>query len=129
MDAGSSQGRGEGGRRRTDAKRRAGKAESLKTETLEFGNSVEPPGNARNTKIRCRRSEDGRQKQKAEILKTEIHFHFANFNIWQTGGGSNNIRLARLPHLSYGDSMKTLTIRLPDVLARRIEQESLTRRV
>ena len=47
----------------------------------------------------------------------------------QTGGASNNIRLARLPHLSYGAAMKTLTIRLPDVLARRIEQESLTRRV
>ena len=34
-----------------------------------------------------------------------------------------------LPHLSYSALMKTLTVRLPDVLARRIEQESLTRRV
>ena len=40
-----------------------------------------------------------------------------------------NNRLARLPHLSYDEVMKTLTIRLPDVLARRIEQESLARRV
>ena len=31
--------------------------------------------------------------------------------------------------MSYSVPMKTLTIRLPDVLARRIEQESITRRV
>jgi len=31
--------------------------------------------------------------------------------------------------LSYSVFMKTLTVRLPDVLARRIEQESITRRV
>ena len=31
--------------------------------------------------------------------------------------------------MSYNVQVKTLTIRLPDVLARRIEQESITRRV
>jgi len=40
-----------------------------------------------------------------------------------------NNRLARLPDLSYAAVMKTLTIRLPDVLARRIEQESVARGV
>lgn len=44
-------------------------------------------------------------------------------------GGGNKNRLARLPRLSYAKAMKTLTIRLPEVLARRIEQESLARRV
>ena len=38
-------------------------------------------------------------------------------------------RIASLPHLSYNRLMKTLTVRLPDALAHRIEQESLTRRV
>src|SRR5437764_6311095 len=47
----------------------------------------------------------------------------------QRDDGVNN-RLAQLPHLSYKCGfMKTLTIRLPDGLARRIEQESLDRRV
>jgi hypothetical protein len=40
-----------------------------------------------------------------------------------------NNRLARLPHPSYAVAMKTLTIRLPDVLARQIERESAARRV
>ena len=34
-----------------------------------------------------------------------------------------------MAHLSYDGSLKTLTVRLPDVLVRRIEQESLVRRV
>ena len=70
------------------------------------------------------------EKVKAEPQQTEISaFCFPNFCFLQTGGANNNNRLARLPRLSYGGSMKTLSIRLPDVLARRIEQESLTRRV
>ena len=49
---------------------------------------------------------------------------------WLTAkGGRKNNRLARLPYLSYGDAMKTLTLRLPDALARRVEQEAITRRV
>jgi hypothetical protein len=37
--------------------------------------------------------------------------------------------LARLPRLSYDTGVKTLTIRLPDVLAKHIEEESKSRRV
>ena len=39
------------------------------------------------------------------------------------------ICLALLPHLSYTAPMKSLTIRLPESLARRIEQQSTARRV
>ena len=39
------------------------------------------------------------------------------------------ISLARLPHLSYDIGVKTMTIRLPDVLAKKIEKESQTRRI
>ena len=40
-----------------------------------------------------------------------------------------NLRLARLPLLSYDVAMKTLTVRLPDSLATEIEHESQVRRV
>jgi predicted transcriptional regulator len=40
-----------------------------------------------------------------------------------------NNRLAPLPDLSYTAQMKSLTIRLPDVLARRIEQAAVARGV
>lgn len=48
--------------------------------------------------------------------------------VWTNNRGENNC-LASLPHLSYSHPVKTLTVRLPDVLATRIEQESITRRV
>ena len=38
-------------------------------------------------------------------------------------------RLAQLTYLSYDGLMKTLTIRLPDALAERLEQEALERQV
>lgn len=39
------------------------------------------------------------------------------------------MRLAKLPLLSYRSIVKTLTIRLPDALLKRLEQESLARRI
>lgn len=43
--------------------------------------------------------------------------------------GSWRICLAEPPQLSYTGAMKTLTVRLPDGLAKRIEEVSITRRV
>ena len=46
---------------------------------------------------------------------------------WIKGG--KIYRLAHLPQLSYDFCVKTLTIRLPDALLKRIEKESQSRRV
>ena len=62
-------------------------------------------------------------------MSAKAHFSVCETKCWHGKQRDGLIRLAYLPPLSYAAGMKTLTIRLPDVLVKRIEQESQARRV